>query len=230
MLFYEPGRIDIGDFPLINKSSPEPIAETLPQEEKLAQAEIPMIPEEFYQVQIAEDELAKSIQEINQPSVQVSQDSDTEQNGDDGFDEIAANFEGMLVEDVAQGIINEITEMLGGNASALYLCTDGQSELMLYNAEETCAVLDTSNEFAKELLAGNSVCVSSDVLTSGILSDGIVPEDLNNCVSFLALPLEMMGMLLGVLFLGFEIEIGEEFEQVKDVLVPYMDKLKESLG
>ena len=53
MLFYEPGRIDIGDFPLINKSSPEPIAETLPQEEKLAQAEIPMIPEEFYQVQIA---------------------------------------------------------------------------------------------------------------------------------------------------------------------------------
>ena len=230
MLFYEPGRIDIGDFPLINKSSPEPIAETLPQEEKLAQAEIPMIPEEFYQVQIAEDELAKSIQEINQPSVQVSQDSDTEQNSDDGFDEIAANFEGMLVEDVAQRIINEITEMLGGNASALYLCTDGQSELMLYNAEETCAVLDTSNEFAKELLAGNSVCVSSDVLTSGILSDGIVPEDLNNCVSFLALPLEMMGMLLGVLFLGFEIEIGEEFEQVKDVLGPYMDKLKESLG
>ena len=80
------------------------------------------------------------------------------------------------------------------------------------------------------MLAGNSVCVSSDVLTSGILSDGIVPEDLNNCVSFLALPLEMMGMLLGVLFLGFEIEIGEEFEQVKDVLGPYMDKLKESLG
>lgn len=230
MLFYEPGKIDIGDFPLINKSSPEPIAETLSQEEKLAQAEIPMIPEEFYQVQIAEDELAKSIQEINQPSVQMLQNSDTEQNNDDGFDEIAANFEGMLVEDVAQGIIDEITQMLGGNASALYLCTDGQSELMLYNAEETCAVLDTSNEFAKELLAGNSVCVSSDVLTSGILSDGIVPEDLNNCVSFLALPLEMMGMLLGVLFLGFEIEIGEEFEQVKDVLGPYMDKLKESLG
>lgn len=230
MLFYEPGRIDIGDFPLINKSSPEPIAETLPQEEKLVQAEIPIIPEEFYQVQIADDELAKSIQEINQPLEPQLQDSDIEQNSDDGFDDVVANFEGMLVEDVAQQIINEITEMLGGNASALYLCTDGQSELMLYNAEETCAMLDTSNEFATELLAGNSVCVSSDILSSGILSDGIVPEELNNCVSFLALPLEMMGMLLGVLFLGFEIEIGEEFEQVKDVLVPYMDKLKESLG
>jgi hypothetical protein len=230
MLFYEPGIIDIADFPLIHKSSPEPIAETLSQEEKTTDGEIPMIPEEFYQVQIADDELAKSIQEINHPLAQMSQDSEAEENNDDNFDEIAANFEGMLVEDVAQGIIDEITKMLGGNTSALYLCTDGQSELMLYNAEETCAVLDTSNEFAKELLAGNSVCVSSDVLASGILSDGIVPEDLNNCVSFLALPLEMMGMLLGVLFLGFEIEIGEEFEQVKDVLGPYMDKLKEALG
>ena len=230
MLFYEPGRIDIGDFPLINKSSPEPIAETLPQEEKLVQAEIPIIPEEFYQVQIADDELAKSIQEINQPLEPQLQDSDIEQNSDDGFDDVVANFEGMLVEDVAQQIINEITEMLGGNASALYLCTDGVAELMLYNAEETCATLDTSNEFAKKLQAGNAVSVSSDVLSSGIFEDGIVSEELSNCTSFLAVPLEMMGMLLGVLFLGFEIEIGEEFDQVKDMLIPYMTKLKEALG
>lgn len=136
----------------------------------------------------------------------------------------------MTVEDVAQQIIDEITQMLGGNASALYLCTDGQSQLMLYNAEETCAVLDSSNEYAKQLLAGKAICVSGDVLSSGILSDGIVPEDLNNSVSFLAVPLEMMGMLLGILFLGFEIEIGEEFKQVEDMLKPYMTKLQEALG
>lgn len=229
MLFYEPGKIEIESFPLIQKAKPEPVVQTPEPQTNIVDDEIPVIPDEFYKVQIADDELAKSIREINQ-DIELPDSDTTEQDSDDNFDEIAANFEGMLVEDVAQGIIDEITKMLGGNTSALYLCTDGQSELMLYNAEETCAVLDTSNEFAKELLAGNSVCVSSDVLASGILSDGIVPEDLNNCVSFLALPLEMMGMLLGVLFLGFEIEIGEEFEQVKDVLGPYMDKLKEALG
>jgi hypothetical protein len=91
-------------------------------------------------------------------------------------------------------------------------------------------LLDFKNEFAKELQAGNAVSVSSDVLSSGIFEDGIVSEELSNCTSFLAVPLEMMGMLLGVLFLGFEIEIGEEFDQVKDMLIPYMTKLKEALG
>ena len=230
MLFYEPGKIKIDSFPLIHKPSPEPVKETLPQDKNIADNEIPMIPDEFYQVQTADDELAKSIREINQNQEQIDKIENTEENSDDGFDEIAANFEGMLVEDVAQQIIDEIIEMLGGNASALYLCTDGQSQLMLYNAEETCAVLDTSNEFVKELLNGNAVSVSSDVLSSGIFDDGIVSEELNSCVSFLAVPLEMMGMLLGVLFLGFEIEIGEEFNQVKDMLEPYMIRLKEALG
>lgn len=226
MLFREPGKIEIDSFPLIYKPSVEPAAENLPQESDCGDSEIPVIPEAFFQVQYADDELAKSIREINQPTAQTENSENTAKILDVPDYKIAE----MTVEDVAQQIIDEITQMLGGNASALYLCTDGQSQLMLYNAEETCAVIDSSNEYAKQLLAGKAICVSGDVLSSGILSDGIVPEDLNNSVSFLAVPLEMMGMLLGILFLGFEIEIGEEFKQVEDMLKPYMTKLQEALG
>lgn len=226
MLFHEPGKIEINSFPLIYKQPIEPAAESVSQEPDGNDSEIPVIPEAFFQVQSADDDLAKSIREINRPTVQA----ESSECAAEVLDVPDSRIVEMTVEDVSQQIIDEITQMLGGNASALYLCTDGQSQLMLYNAEETCAVLDPSNEFSKQLLAGNAVCVSGDVLSSGILSDGIVPEDLNNSVSFLAVPLEMMGMLLGILFLGFEIEIGEEFEQVKDMLKPYMVKLQEALG
>lgn len=226
MLFHESEKIEIDSFPLIHKRSAEPTAENLPHESGHCDSEIPVIPDAFFQVQSANDDLAKSIREISQSAMQAEDSENTTGILDVPDSHIAE----MTVEDVAQQIIDEITQMLGGNASALYLCTDGQSQLTLYNAEETRAVLDSSNEFAKQLLADEAVCVSGDVLSSGILSEGIVPEDLNGSASFLAVPLEMMGMLLGILFLGFEIEIGEEFEQVKYMLKPYMIKLKEALG
>lgn len=226
MLFHEPGKIEINSFPLIHKRSADPTAENLPRESGRCDSEIPVIPDSFFQVQSADDDLAKSIREINRPAVQT----ENPENATEFLDVPDSRIAEMTVEDVAQQIITEITQMLGGNASALYLCTDGQAQLTLYNAEETCAVLDSSNEFVKRLLTNEAVCVSGDVRSSGILSEGVVPEDLNGSTSFLAVPLEMMGMLLGILFLGFEIEIGEEFEQVESMLEPYMVKLKEALG
>lgn len=226
MLFHESAKFGLDSFPLIRKQPVEAAAESSQQEQAGCDSEIPVIPETFFQVQSADDDLAKSIREINQPAEHAENPEGTAETLDVPDNCIIE----MTVEDVAQQIIDEITQMLGGNASALYLCTDGQSQLMLYNDEETFAVLDPSNEFAKQILAGNVICVSGEVLSSGILSDGIVPENLNNSVSFLAVPLEMMGMLLGILFLGFEIEISDEFEQIKEMIKPYMVKLQEALG